>query len=75
VKETVRVESVDALNNTITLEANPRYYLGRPKIDSIEFFIIKDKNAAVARLLGGDLDYVEHMYAPALQHKTGVGRA
>jgi peptide/nickel transport system substrate-binding protein len=67
---------------SISLEANPHYYLGRPKIDSIEFFIIKDKNAAVARLLGGDLDYVEHMYiqaehAAVLQDQwrvTGEGR-
>jgi len=49
----------------LKLAANPHYYLGRPKIDAIEFFIVKDKTAAVARLLAGDLDYVEHMYIQA----------
>ncbi len=49
----------------LKLEANPNYYLGRPKIDAIDFFIVKDKNAAVARLLAGDLDFVEHMYIQA----------
>jgi len=66
----------------VTLAANPHFFLGRPKIDTIEFLVIQDRNALVARMLSGDLDYVEHTdiqaeHAASIQEQwknTGEGR-
>jgi len=66
----------------VRVEASPLFFLGRPKIDTIDFYIIQDRNALVARMLSGDLDYTEHTdiqaeHAAVLQDQwrvTGEGR-
>jgi peptide/nickel transport system substrate-binding protein len=66
----------------LRVAANPHFILGRPKIDTIEFLTIQDRNALVARMLSGDLQYVEHTtiqaeHAAILQEQwkiTGEGR-
>jgi peptide/nickel transport system substrate-binding protein len=40
----------------VLLEANPRYVLGRPKIDAIEARFIPDLNTMVANLLAGEIE-------------------
>jgi peptide/nickel transport system substrate-binding protein len=42
-----------------TLTANPLFFLGKPRIDTIEVLIVPDTNAIVARLLAGDIDFSE----------------
>jgi peptide/nickel transport system substrate-binding protein len=42
-----------------TLSANPLFFLGKPRIDTIEVLIVPDLNAIVARLLSGDIDFSE----------------
>ncbi len=42
-----------------TLHANPLFFLGKPRIDTIEVLIVGDASAIVARLLAGDLDFSE----------------
>jgi peptide/nickel transport system substrate-binding protein len=42
--------------NSMVLEANPRYVLGRPKIDVIETLFIVDSNTLVANVLAGTVD-------------------
>jgi peptide/nickel transport system substrate-binding protein len=44
----------------LTLAANPHFFLGKPKIDVFEYTVVADRNAVVARLLAGDLDFAEH---------------
>jgi len=44
---------------TITFTANPHFILGKPRIETIEYTIIPDRNAMVARLLAGDIDFSE----------------
>ena len=66
----------------VRVAANPSFFLGKPKIDFIDFVIIQDRNALVARMLSGDLDYTEHTdiqaeHAAVLQEQwkaTGEGR-
>lgn len=41
-----------------TLAANPNYYLGKPKLDSIVFKILGDVNAQIAQLRSGEIDYI-----------------
>ena len=45
---------------SITLSANPDFFLGKPRIDMVEMTHTADTNAAVARLLAGDIDFAEH---------------
>jgi peptide/nickel transport system substrate-binding protein len=44
---------------SFTLAANPHFFLGKPKIETIEMLIVSDRNAIVARLLSGDVDFSE----------------
>lgn len=41
-----------------TLAANPNYYLGKPKLDSIVFKVLGDVNAQIAQMRSGELDYI-----------------
>src|SRR5581483_1044527 len=50
--------------DTITFEANPDYWGGRPKLDKIEFHIIPDNSARVVALESGDLDFVQSPLSP-----------
>lgn len=43
----------------IVLEANPDYFLGRPKIDRIENLTVPDLTTALAQYQRGDLDIVD----------------
>ncbi|MGE5590929.1 MAG: ABC transporter substrate-binding protein [Bacillota bacterium] len=42
----------------VTLEANPNYWGGKPKLKSITFKIVPDANAQVAQMLAGDVDVI-----------------
>lgn len=43
---------------SITLEANPDFFLGAPKIKTVIFKIVPDTNAIIAQLQTGELDVV-----------------
>jgi len=42
-------------NQSMTLEANEKYYGGAPKLDSVEFRVIPDETSVVAALQSGDV--------------------
>jgi peptide/nickel transport system substrate-binding protein len=46
---------------TIELEANTNYHLGRPHLDRVIWSIAPDYNAAFMRLLSGDADFLEYL--------------
>jgi len=48
--------------NTI-LEANPDYFLGRPKIDRVIFSYVPDATTRVLSLLSGEAEFVERLEA------------
>jgi oligopeptide transport system substrate-binding protein len=41
------------------LEANPDYYLGKPRLTRIEFFVVPDENTRLAQYENGELDLIE----------------
>jgi len=43
----------------VTLAANPDFFLGKPHIDTVRLEIVLDKNAIIARLLSGAIDFSE----------------
>ena len=43
---------------SITLEANPDYFLGAPKIKTVVYKIVPDTNTILAQLEAGQVDYV-----------------
>ena len=43
----------------ITLSAFAGFFLGKPKIDTIQIVLVTDRNALVARLIAGDIDFTE----------------
>ncbi len=45
-------------NYKLTLVANKDYYLGAPKLDSVELPIVQDEATAVAMYENGELDYI-----------------
>ncbi len=45
----------------ITLTANPSFFLGKPKIDTVRLEFTPDANARVARLLSGAVDFTESL--------------
>jgi peptide/nickel transport system substrate-binding protein len=47
----------------ITLTANPSFFLGKPKIDTVRLEFVPDANARVARLLSGAIDFTEALTA------------
>lgn len=61
--------------DTISLEANPDYFRGRPKMDKIDLKIVPDNSARVVALESGDLDLVQSPLSPQdvtrLQSKAG----
>ncbi len=50
---------------SLTVVANPYHVLGRPKIDTIEFRVVPDRNALIAQLLAGEIDFVGHAHLQA----------
>ena len=50
--------------DSITLEANPDYWNGAPKLDMIEMTIVPDNSARVVALEAGDLDLVQSPISP-----------
>jgi peptide/nickel transport system substrate-binding protein len=52
-----RVTEWQAASN-ITLEANPNYWKGKPKLDKVIFRITPDKNTAIAQLRANETDLV-----------------
>lgn len=51
---------------TIELDADTTYHLGRPHIDRLIWSIAPDPNAALLRLLSGDADFLEYVPPPAM---------
>ena len=49
-------------NLAVTLTRNDSYYGGKPKLDAIKFFIIKDRNMRVERYFAGELDATDIPY-------------
>lgn len=58
----------------VTVVANPDFFLGRPKIDSITFKIIPDQNVQIAQLRTGELNFVwiEPFNLKALEGQLGI---
>ncbi|MGQ0568601.1 MAG: ABC transporter substrate-binding protein [Armatimonadota bacterium] len=56
----------------VTLEANPDYYTGRPRIDSVVIKIVPEINTAVAQLRTGELDLgiIEPVHVDSLRNQT-----
>jgi peptide/nickel transport system substrate-binding protein len=50
---------------SLTVTANPYHVLGKAKIDTIEFVVVPDRNALIAQLLAGELDFVGHSHLQA----------
>jgi peptide/nickel transport system substrate-binding protein len=50
---------------SLTVAANPYHVLGKPKIDTIELAVIPDRNALIAQLLAGEVDFVGHAHLQA----------
>jgi peptide/nickel transport system substrate-binding protein len=64
---------------SLTVTANPDHILGKPKIDTIEFVVVPDRNALIAQLLAGEIDFVGHAHiqaegAAVLQEQWRDGR-
>jgi len=47
----------------ITLTANPLFFMGKPKVDTVRLELVPDPNARVARLLSGVIDFTEALTA------------
>jgi peptide/nickel transport system substrate-binding protein len=61
--------------NHIALEANPDFFLGRPKLDRVIFKVLPDANTQVAQLKTGEIDLmprVDVSVAPSIQGTKGV---
>ncbi|MBA2312739.1 MAG: ABC transporter substrate-binding protein [Actinobacteria bacterium] len=59
-----------------TMEANPDYYAGAPKIDAITYRVFNNEDAAVQALKAGELDFIDGLSANAfttLQNQEGIG--
>ena len=58
----------------VTVVANPDFYLGKPKIDSITFKVITDQNVQIAQLRTGELTFVwiEPFNLKALEGTPGI---
>ena len=67
------VENV--VGDHIALEANPDFFLGRPKLDRVIFKVLPDANTQVAQLKTGEIDLmprVDVSVAPSIQGTKGV---
>ena len=51
-------------NSRITLEANPEYWKGRPKLGQVVFNIIPDNTTRAAALESGDVDLIHSPLSP-----------
>jgi len=49
------------------MQANPYFVFGRPEIGTVEMVVVPDKNAVVARVLAGDVDFVNYSDIPIAQ--------
>jgi peptide/nickel transport system substrate-binding protein len=58
----------------LTVEANPRYFEGRPLLDAIVFKVLPDPNTQIAQFRAGELDltWLEAPLLPALKAVPGV---
>lgn len=45
-------------NVKVVLEANPDYFLGKPKIDRLEYVVVPDATTAIAQYQKGELDII-----------------
>jgi len=48
-------------DSEIILEANPSYFLGRPYLDQIRVKVYPDREAAWAKLMGGEVDFFDFL--------------
>jgi len=49
------------LGEAIVLDANPTYFRGKPKLDSIIYKVIPDNNILLAQLKNGDIDIANNL--------------
>lgn len=60
------VESIDNVNDVVTLTKNPNYWNGsNVGVDKIIFKKIADKASAVSALVSGEIDLLDSQYVPA----------
>jgi peptide/nickel transport system substrate-binding protein len=55
--------------NTITLEANPDYWGGAPKLKRLQMVIVGDNTARAQALEAGDLDFINSPLSPQDVHR------
>ena len=51
------------VDNKYVFEANPRYFLGRPKVSRVEVTIVPDASAQLARYRAGEFDVIQNLDA------------
>jgi ABC-type transport system substrate-binding protein len=51
------------VDNSYVFEANPRYFLGRPKVNRVEVTIVPDPAAQLARYRAGEFDVIQNLDA------------
>jgi len=59
----------------ITLEANPDFFLGPPKLDRVIFKLLPDANTQIAQLKTGEIDLIPRLdvsVAPSVEGTPGV---
>lgn len=67
------VQSIDTVNQIVTLDANPLYYdADMVKTDRIIFEKIADKLTAISALTAGSIDIMDAQYIPALNELAGI---
>lgn len=60
------------LADAITLEANPAYYRGRPKLDSIVYKILPDINIMLTQLKAGAIDIMSNISFAQLDQAKAI---
>ncbi|MEU4233278.1 ABC transporter substrate-binding protein [Nonomuraea sp. NPDC026600] len=55
----------------VKLKANPDYWLGKPKIDELQFIFYDNPQAAIAGLKKGDIDLIGRMTPPDFESIKG----
>lgn len=56
----------------IVLEANPKYYRGKPNLDSIVYKVLSDTNILLSQVKSGEVDIVSNVASPLLEQVKAV---
>ncbi|HWP58174.1 MAG TPA: peptide ABC transporter substrate-binding protein [Candidatus Acidoferrales bacterium] len=54
-------------DHKIELAPNPRFFLGRPALEKVEMFMIREKTTALSMYEQGRLDFIDNKSIPALE--------